>query len=57
MIIERQMQENQSQPAKDERKLKKQKDNLVDFFQNSPHREVKMKIGRRKDLPREIDFK
>jgi prevent-host-death family protein len=36
------------------RKLKKQKNNIVEFFQNSPHRDVKLEFERRKDLPRNI---
>lgn len=36
------------------RRLRKHKDSLVDFFQKSPHRDVKLKIKRRKDLPRKI---
>jgi hypothetical protein len=29
---------------------------LIDFFQNSPHRDVELKIERKEDLPREIDL-
>jgi antitoxin Phd len=42
--------------AKDYTKMKKRKDTLVEFFQKSPHRDIKLKIERRKDLPRKFDL-
>ena len=41
--------------AKDYKKPLKQ-ENIVDFFQHSPHTEIDLKIERRKDLPRKIDL-
>lgn len=40
--------------AKDYHKLTKPKQSLLDFFQNSTHRDVEIPIERRKDLPRKI---
>jgi prevent-host-death family protein len=37
-------------------KLTQQKESIVDFFQRSPHRDVQLKIERRKDAPRTIDL-
>jgi antitoxin Phd len=42
--------------SKDYRKMKKRKGTLVEFFQNSPHRDMDLKIERRKDLPRKVDL-
>ena len=42
--------------AKDYEKLLRQRENIVDFFQRSPHTEIELKIERRKDLPRKIDL-
>ena len=42
---------------KDYNKLtKKKRESIVDFFQRSPHRDVDLKIERRKDLPRDIQL-
>ncbi|MEI8365169.1 MAG: type II toxin-antitoxin system prevent-host-death family antitoxin [Parachlamydiaceae bacterium] len=35
-------------------KLAQHRESLVDFFQRSPHRNVDLKIERKKDLPREV---
>lgn len=40
----------------DYHKLVKSKENIVDFFQRSPHRDVELPIKRRKDLPRSINL-
>lgn len=37
-------------------KLTQQQESIVDFFQKSPHREVELKIERRKDSPRSIEL-
>lgn len=37
-------------------KLIRQRENLVDFFQRSPHRDIDLKTERRKDLPRNINL-
>lgn len=45
--------------AKDYHRLLKREGNkgsLVDFFQNSPHRDIDIPIERKKDLPRQIDL-
>jgi len=42
--------------SKDYKKMKKRKGSLVEFFQNSPHRDIDLKIKRKKDLPRKIDL-
>lgn len=42
--------------ARDFRKMKKRKGSLVDFFQSSPHREIELKVERRKDLPKKVDL-
>ena len=31
-------------------------ESIVDFFQRSPHRDIELKIERRKDLPRKVDL-
>jgi prevent-host-death family protein len=36
--------------------LTKQKESIVDFFQRSPHRDVKFQAERRKDLPRKVEL-
>lgn len=41
---------------KDYHKLTQSRENIVDFFQRSPHRDIDLKIERRKDLPRRIDL-
>lgn len=38
------------------KKKKKKKHNLLNLFQNSPHREIDLAIERRKDRPRKIDL-
>ena len=40
--------------AADYRKLMREKENIVDFFQRSPHRDIDLKFERRKDLPRDV---
>lgn len=35
-------------------KLVKPKESIVSFFQRSPHRDVELKVERRKDFPRDI---
>ncbi|HEV8051956.1 MAG TPA: type II toxin-antitoxin system Phd/YefM family antitoxin [Parachlamydiaceae bacterium] len=40
--------------AEDYRKLKREKGNIVDFFQKSPHRDVDLELDRRKDFPRDV---
>ncbi len=42
--------------AKDYHKLTKRKEKLLDFFQNSPHREIDISAERRKDLPRKVQL-
>lgn len=42
--------------SKDYRKLKKKKDNIVDFFQKSPHRGVNLELERRNELPRDVEL-
>lgn len=42
--------------AEDYHKLTKSKESIVDFFQRSPHRDIDLKIERRKDLPRKVDL-
>lgn len=42
--------------AKDYSNLTKQQGSLVDFFQNSPHRDLEIPVERRKDLPRRIQL-
>jgi len=42
--------------SRDYRKMKKRKGSIVDFFQKSPHRDVDLKIERRKDLPRKLEL-
>ena len=42
--------------SKDYRKLMRGKENIVDFFQNSPCRDVDLKLERRQDRPRDIDL-
>lgn len=42
--------------AKDYENLTKHRESIVEFFQRSPHRDVDLKIERRKDLPRKIDL-
>jgi len=37
-------------------KLTQSRESIVDFFQRSPHRDIELKIERRKDLPRVIDL-
>jgi antitoxin Phd len=37
-------------------KLVGQRESIVEFFQRSPHREIELKIERRKDLPRSIEL-
>ncbi len=39
---------------KDYAKLVQRRESIVDFFQRSPHRKVKIPIKRRKDLPRNV---
>lgn len=41
---------------KDYHKMNQSRESLVAFFQRSPHRDVDLKIERRKDLPRKIDL-
>lgn len=41
---------------KDYHKMTRSRESLVDFFQRSPHRDIDLKIERRKDLPRKIDL-
>ena len=41
---------------KDYHKLTQSRESLVDFFQRSPHRDLDLKIERRKDAPRAIDL-
>ena len=36
--------------------VEKKKGSLVDFFQSSPHRDMKLKFPRKKDLPRKINL-
>lgn len=38
----------------DYKELIKPKESIVSFFQRSPHRNIELKIERRKDLPRDI---
>lgn len=38
------------------RSLRQPKENLVDFFQRSPLKGMKLDLERKKDLPREIDL-
>lgn len=42
--------------AEDYHKLTKKKESLIDFFQRSPHRDIDLKIERRKDLPRDVEL-
>lgn len=42
--------------AKDYDTMTKQRENIVEFFQRSPHLDVDLNIERRKDLPRNIDL-
>jgi antitoxin Phd len=42
--------------SKDYRKLLKERENIVDFFQNSPCRDVDLKLERRRDRPRDIEL-
>lgn len=42
--------------SKDYRKLVKGKENIVDFFQNSPHRDIVLKLERRRDRPRDVEL-
>jgi antitoxin Phd len=42
--------------AEDYHKLTKEKESLIDFFQRSPHRDIDLKIKRRKDLPRDVEL-
>lgn len=37
-------------------KLNQKKEGIVSFFERSPHRDIDLKIERRKDLPREIEL-
>lgn len=37
-------------------RLTGQKESIVEFFQRSPHRDIELKIERRKDLPRKVDL-
>ena len=37
-------------------KLMQQRESLVEFFQRSPHRDIELKIERRKDLPRTFEL-
>lgn len=41
---------------KEYHRLTKQEESIVDFFQRSPHRDVDLRIERRKDLPRKVDL-
>lgn len=40
--------------SKDYRRLIKARENIIDFFQNSPHRDVELKLERREDFPRDV---
>lgn len=40
--------------TEDYHKLIKKRDTLIDFFQKSPHRNIRLKLERRNDLPRDI---
>lgn len=42
--------------SEDYERLTKPKSGLIEFFQNSPCREVNLKIKRNKDLPRDIEL-
>lgn len=42
--------------AEDYHRLVNPKESIVSFFQRSPHRDVDLKIERRKDLPRNADL-
>lgn len=37
-------------------RLTQQRENLIDFFQRSPHRDIDLQLERRKDLPRDIQL-
>ncbi len=41
---------------KDYQKLLHARENIIDFFQRSPHRDIEIPIERRKDLPRKVDL-
>lgn len=42
--------------ARDYHKLIKKRENVVEFFQNSPCKDIDLKIERRKDSPRDISL-
>jgi len=41
---------------RDYAKLKQPRESIVTFFQRSPHRDIHLKLERRKDLPRDIEL-
>ena len=42
--------------ADEYRRLCKHKESIVDFFQRSPHRNTKLVLERRSDLPRDVQL-
>ena len=38
------------------KRLMQQRENIVDFFQRSPHRDIELDFERRKDLPRDVEL-
>jgi len=41
-------------PQKITYRVQKQEKSIVDFFQNSPHRDIELVLERREDTPRDI---
>ncbi|MCE2983919.1 MAG: type II toxin-antitoxin system Phd/YefM family antitoxin [Parachlamydia sp.] len=41
--------------AEDYKKLKRNRENILEFFQNSPHRDINIPFERSLDTPRDID--